>query len=92
MTDGMRRPDDLYSDEIKGFLHSVKWPKGLVVDVSVDEQKPALYLVLYRDNFETFNGTEKLQIAQLIGETINAIRKQGCPTYMEVRPGNGKQG
>jgi len=81
---------DLYSNEIKGFLHSVKWPKGLVVDVSIDVDK--MHLVLYRDNFETFNGTEKLQIAQLIGETINAIRKQGCPCYLEVRPGNGKQG
>jgi len=83
-------PNDLYSDEVKGYLHSRPWPKHLVVDVSVETDK--MHLVLYRDNFETFNGTEKLQIAQLIGETINAIRKQGCPMYLEVRPGNGKQG
>jgi hypothetical protein len=82
---------ELYTNELKGFLHSVKWPKGLVVDVATPDNM-SVNIVLYRDNFETFSGTEKLQIAQLIGETINAIRKQGCPCYMEVRPGNGKQG
>lgn len=80
--------DSLYTDEIKGYLLNRKWPKGLVVDsVEYDNH---IALRLYRDNFETFDGVDKLSIAQLIGETINAIRNQGCPCYMEVAPGNGK--
>lgn len=81
--------ETLYSDEIKRFLRQVPWTKGLVLDVI--EYDTHLAIRLYRENFETFDGEGKKAISKLIGETINAVRKQGCPIYLEVAAGNGKQ-
>jgi hypothetical protein len=80
--------DDLYTDEIRGFLLNRQWPKGLIVDTAVYDNHIAI--VLYRDNFNAFDGVDKLSISKLMGETINALRKQGCPTFMEVRSGTGR--
>lgn len=79
--------DDLY-EGVRGFLLSVKWPKGLIVDTRASEE--AVWIVLYRDNFNTFDGVDKLAISKIVGETINAIRKQGCPCYLAVEPGDGR--
>lgn len=79
--------NSLYTDEIRGFLLSVKWPKGLIVDTV--EYADHISLRLYRLNFNKFDGTDKKEIAKIVGETINALRKTGCPSYLEVLPGNG---
>jgi hypothetical protein len=85
----MTTSDSLYTDEVRAFLLSTKWPKGLVINTV--EYDTHIALRLYRDNFETFDGVDKLKISQLLGETINALRNQGCPCYLEVAKGNGKQ-
>ncbi len=81
--------DTLYSLEIRRYLLQRKWPKGLIVDTV--EYPTHIALRLYRDNFNSFGGVDQLSISQLVGETINAVRSQGCPCNLEVAPGDGKQ-
>lgn len=78
----------LYSDEIKSLLRNYNWPAGLVVDII--EYSDYLGMRLYRDNFETFDGVDKQFIAKQVGGAIEAVRKRGCPCYMEVVKGDGK--
>lgn len=79
--------NDLY-DGVRGYLLTIKWPKGLIVDTRASDE--AVWIVLYRDNFNTFDGESKISISKTVGETINAIRKQGCPCYLAVEQGNGR--
>lgn len=76
----------LYTDEIKQMLSELArthtLPRGLVFDVV--EYEHHLALRLYRDNFETFDGVDKQQIANKIGDIILRIRQKGVPCYMEV--------
>lgn len=78
----------LYSDEIKQLFRHYQWPTGLIVDII--EYPDYLGVRLYRDNFETFDGVDKQFIARQIGASIEAVRKKGCPCYMEVVKGDGK--
>jgi hypothetical protein len=77
----------LFSEEVSHILRLPNWPKGLILEIQEGELN--LWLVIYRDNFERFNGEDKLYIAGMVGETINKIRKIGVPCYLEVAPGDG---
>lgn len=79
----------LYSDEIQQIVRSYDWPKNLVVEII--EYEDYLGFRLFRDNFETFDGVEKEQIAKMVGAAIFAVRQKGCPCYMEVVKGDGKR-
>lgn len=78
----------LYSDEVKALLRSYDWPTGLIVDII--EYSDYIGVRLHRDNFETFDGVDKQFIAKQVGAAIEAVRKRGCPCYMEVVKGDGK--
>lgn len=77
----------LYSDDIRRFIHSRDFPATLQWRVSEEEYN--LLFILFRDNFESFDGEDKLQIAMTIKEVMEKIRGDGIPIYLAVKPGNG---
>lgn len=77
----------LYSDEVAKIIRLPDWPKGLIIEVV--EKELFLQFILFRDNFETFDGEDKRHIAGLVGMTIKRIRDLGVPCYLEVAPGDG---
>lgn len=80
----------LYTPEIKTFVFSREWPKNLIFDI-VEYAEPDLYLqfVFYRDNLNSFDGDDKLQLAKKINEVMTKLRKDGVPCYLQVKAGTG---
>lgn len=72
----------LYNNNIKQFVSSLKWPKGLVFDVV--EYEYHLGFRFYRDNMNTFDSEDLMQIASQVKEVMEKIRNDGIPCYMEV--------
>ena len=71
----------LYPPEVKIFVNTRPWPKGLIFDVI--EYEHHLGFRFYRDNFESFDGEGKQHIASIVQEVMNKIRNLGIPCYME---------
>lgn len=81
----------LYSEEIKELVRSYSWPKNLIFEiVEYRDPLPHLGFRLFRDNFETFDGVDKEVIAKMVGAAIVAVREKGCPCYLEVSKGDGR--
>jgi hypothetical protein len=73
----------LYTPEIKTFVRTRPWPKGLILDVI--EYEYHLGFVFYRDNFIQFDGEAQRQIASLVKEVMEKIRGLGIPAYLEKK-------
>lgn len=71
----------LYTPEIREFVRSRDWPKGLVMDVV--EYETHLGFRFYRDNFIQFDGEQQRKIASIVKEVMEKIRGLGIPAYME---------
>jgi hypothetical protein len=54
------------------------------------EGVPYLQFQLYRDNFNSFDGEDRKQIAAMVAEVMEKIRGDGIPIYMEVKKGDGR--
>lgn len=80
----------LYSKEIRAYIRSRRWPSGLVYEVV--EYEEYLSLRFFRDNFNSFDGEDRLQIAMMVKEVMEQVRKDGIPIYMEVAKGDGRRG
>lgn len=81
----------LYTPEIRRFVRTRNWPKGLVVDVI--EYEEYLAFRFYRDNFIQFDGETQRHIASIVKEVMEKIRGLGIPCYMEKmeKVSDGKQ-
>lgn len=77
----------LYSKEIMQYIHTRQWPRGLKIEVV--EYEEYLGLRLFRDNFNAFDGEDRLQIAMMVKEVMEKVRADGIPIYMEVAKGDG---
>ena len=77
----------LLSDDIRTFIRTRAWPKKLVV-VTV-EYEDHLGLRFFRGNFNSFEAADRMQIAMMVKETMEKIRKIGIPIYLEVVAGHG---
>jgi hypothetical protein len=75
--------DDLYTAEVREYVHSRPWPKGLIMDIAYnDDPLPHLNFIFYRDNWLEFDFTQQAKIAALIQEVITKLRNDGVPAYM----------
>ena len=75
--------NSLYTDEVKQYIHTRPWPRGLVMDVFEDDDPvPHLNFIFYRDNFIKFDTDAQKQIASIIQEIMTKLRKDGIPCYM----------
>lgn len=73
--------NSLYTPEVRNYVFSRPWPKGLVMDIK--EYEYHLGFVFYVDNFQQFDGEAQRQIASCVKETMETIRGMGIPCYME---------
>jgi hypothetical protein len=73
--------ETLYTPEVREFVRTRKWPRGLIMDVI--EYEDYLGFRFYRDNFIQFDGEAQRQIASTIKEVMEKIRGMGIPCYME---------
>lgn len=80
--------NSLYSPEISHFFHTRQWPKGFLAVII--EKELFLQFIVYRDNFESFDGEDKKQIAMMVKEFMEKVRGMGVPIYMEVKKGDGR--
>lgn len=89
------QPNSLFSGEISAAFHSRQWPRGLkaniVERIAGPTGDPYLQLVLYRDNFNSFDGDDRFQIAMMVKEFIEKVRSLGVPIYMAVEKGDGRE-
>lgn len=85
--------DSLFTKEISQHLHSLRFPKGfksLIVErVQTETGDPYLQFVIFRNNFEAFDGEDKQQIAMMVKELMEKVRGMGVPIYMQVEEGDG---
>lgn len=84
----------LYSPEISVFFKTRRWPKGfkaqIVERTAASTGDPYLQFVVFRNNFESFDGEDKKQIAMMVKEFMEKVRSMGVPIYMEVAKGDGR--
>lgn len=73
----------LYTDEVRRYVNTRDWPRGLIIDVFEDtEPQPHLNFVFYRDNFVQFGTEQQAKIAAIIKEVMEKLRSDGIPCYM----------
>lgn len=84
--------ESLYTPEISAIFHSLRWPKNFKVQIVQRKAADDLFLqfIIFRDNFESFDGVDKNQIALMVKEFMEKVRKMGVPIYMEVAKGDGR--
>ena len=73
--------ESLYTDDIRKYIRSRDWPKGLIYEVV--EYEEHLAMRFFRDNFNSFDGEDRLHIAMMVKEVMEKIRSLGVPIYME---------
>jgi hypothetical protein len=73
--------NSLYTPEVRNYIISRDWPKGLQYDVYENEEAggPVLYLVFFRDNWITLQPADHLIITEIVKETITKLRADGVP-------------
>jgi hypothetical protein len=75
--------ESLYTDEVRWFIRTRDWPKGLRFDVfENDDPAPHLNIVFYRDNFIQFDTDAQLKIASVVQEVMTKLRGDGIPVYL----------
>lgn len=72
----------LYTPEIKQFIHTRDWPKGLIMDVyEQDEPAPHLNIIFFRDNWIKFSFEDQMKITSIVKEIMAKLWAEGIPTY-----------
>lgn len=77
----------LLTNEIRTFVATRDWPKGLAY--LLEDKGLFIQFVLFRDNFNQFDGEDQLHIAKTVKEIMEKIRGMGVPCYLEVAKGDG---
>lgn len=73
----------LYTNEVREYVNTRPWPKGLKLTVTEPhEPEPHLLFIFYRDNWLTFDSDQQMMIANIVGEVMNKLRRDGIPCYM----------
>lgn len=78
----------LYTPEVREYVHTRNWPKGLQLDVVEDvmdiegEEVRQLRFIFYRDNWLQFEAQQHLIIANTVKEVMETLRANGIQCYM----------
>lgn len=80
----------LYSNEIRNYIRTRDWPKYFQWEVH--EYPEYLQFVVFQDNYESYTGEHKLQIAMCIKQTMEKIRADGIPIYLERKETQSERG
>ena len=85
--------DSILTPAIQQYVFSREWPSGLQIRLAERKAHPLIDMpayiqfILYRDNFNAFDGEDRYSIAMLVKEVMEKIRGDGVPIFMEVKPG-----
>lgn len=70
----------LLSNDIRNFIHSRNWPKGLTYEIrDVFLGEPHLELVMFRDNWITLDYPAQLQATKVVHEVMTKLTADGVP-------------
>lgn len=76
--------NSLYTDDIKNFIRTRPWPKGLVLEVrEFDEPAPHLKLILFRDNWLTLSRDDHYRVVSIVKEVMGTVNKKGVPIFLD---------
>lgn len=79
----------LYSNSIRTYLRTRDWPVGLIWEIV--EFEDCIKFKVYRDNINSLDSEDKLQLAKLLNEALTSIRDNGVPIYTWVEKGDGRR-
>jgi len=73
--------NSLYTPEVRNYINSRPWPKGLEYDITerMTSGGPELLLLFNRVNWITLSAQDHLFITELVRETITKLREDGVP-------------
>lgn len=73
----------LYTNEVRNYLYSRDWPKGLVVEFQ-EKQEPESHINIefYRDNWLTLAPESHVKIVGIVKEIMDKLWADGIPTYV----------
>lgn len=72
----------LYTPEVREYIRSRDWPKGLQLEVDEDtEPAPHLTIVFFRDNWLTLEEADHLKVTEIVKEIMAKLWADGIPTY-----------
>lgn len=72
----------LYTPEVREYIFSRNWPKGLVMDIyEDDEPAPHLNIVFFRDNWITLTFDQQQRVVETVKEIMAKLWADGIPTY-----------
>ncbi len=87
----------LYTKEIDQYIDTRDWPKRLLYKIEEHQITDDAYIlstvshpmylqfVLFRANFDSLDGEDRLQTYTTVREVMMKLRKDGIPIYLEVR-------
>lgn len=74
--------ESLYTPEVREYIFSRDWPKGLILDVfEAEEPAPHLNIIFYRDNWLTLAPEQHLQVVATVKQIMAKLWADGIPTY-----------
>lgn len=74
--------DSLYTPQVREYIVTRPWPKGLQLDITEDVNDfglHELYIVFYRDNWLTLSPEKHLIASELVKEVLTKLRADGVP-------------
>lgn len=74
----------LYTPEIKNYIWTRDWPKGLILEVEeLSEPAPHLKIIFFRDNWMTLSYENQMKVHSTTKEVMHKLWNDGIPTYAE---------
>lgn len=75
--------ETLYSNEVRQFINTRDWPKGLSLNVTEGEEpEPHLNLIFFRDNWLTLSRDDQFKTTEVVKEIMAKLWGDGIPTYV----------
>lgn len=75
--------ETLYSNEVRQFINTRDWPKGLSLNVTEAlEPEPHLNLIFFRDNWLTLSREAQFKTTEVVKEIMAKLWDEGIPTYV----------
>lgn len=83
--------NSILTPEIQRYVFTRDWPTGLEIRLAERKAHPLIDMpayiqfILFRDNFNSFDGEDRYRIAMTVKEVMEKIRADGVPIFMEVK-------